>query len=222
MQIQMAELPKTMKAWVVAKNGLPKDALVLRTDWPVPPPPTGANIMVKISHAALNPADIVLIGNVPSWLPFRKNAIPGLDFAGEVVRAGPSASAHVKVGTEVCGSLGVAQVAFGKGSLADYVVVPAHLVAVKPKHLSMAAAAGLMGVAGQTAALIMRAAKIQKGERVLVNGASGGVGTVLLQVLKASGAVTTAVCSGTNEALVRRLGADEVGNVSTFRRWTYC
>ena len=65
-------------------------------------------------------------------------------------------------------------------------------------------------------ALMMGAAKVQRGERVLVNGASGGIGSLLLQVLKASGALTTAVCSGENEAWVRRLGADEVRSVSPF------
>ena len=118
----MAEMPKTMKAWVVTKNGSPRDALSLKTDWAVPTPPTGADIMVKISYAALNPADGVLMANIPWWLPFRRNAIPGFDFAGEVVRAGPSAPADVQVDTQVCGCLGAAQVGLGKGSLAEYLV----------------------------------------------------------------------------------------------------
>ena len=211
----MATTPQTMKAWVVTRNGAPRDALALRTDLPVPAPPTGANITIKIAYAALNPADVAFLSLIPSWLPFRRSATPGLDFAGEVVAAGPAVPADLAVGTQVCGALGVAQVAFGTGSLAEYVVVPAHLVVAVPRGLGLDAAAGLHGVAGQTASLVMDAANVQPGQQVLVNGASGGVGSLLIQTLKATGAVVTAVCSGENEALVRRLGADEVGSASS-------
>jgi NADPH:quinone reductase-like Zn-dependent oxidoreductase len=208
----MAAIPKTMKSWIVVKNGVPADALTLKADVAVPPTPTGSNIIVKVSYVALNPADLHFMANIPSWLPFRRNATPGLDFAGEVVQVGPSAQAKLRVGTEVCASMGVSQVASGNGSLAEYVVVPADLVAVKPSSLSMAAAAGLAGVAGQTAAIMIRESNVKKGDKALINGASGGVGSVLLQILKARGAVVTAICSKANEEFVRRLGADEVSS----------
>ncbi|KAK3935142.1 zinc alcohol dehydrogenase [Diplogelasinospora grovesii] len=206
----MTELPKTMKAWVVARNGAPKDALQLKTDWPAPAAPTGNNILVKISHAALNPADMHFMLVLPTWLPFRRSPIPGLDFAGEIVAAGPDVSPELqKVGTKVCGSLGVSQVAFGKGSLAEYVQVPAELVAVQPERMSSLEAAGVMGCAGQTAAIMIKEADVQPGQRVLINGASGGVGSVLLQIAKAKGATVYAVCSEANAEMVKRLGADE-------------
>ncbi|KAH8898250.1 NAD(P)-binding protein [Thozetella sp. PMI_491] len=206
----MEPIPKTMKAWVVAKNAQPGEGLQLKADYPAPGAPTGSNILVRISYAALNPADVHLMLNLPLWIPFRRNPIPGMDFAGEIVAAGPNVPADLAVGTEVCGALTVSQIAVGKGSMAEYVLIPADSVAARPKSLPLAAAAGVMGIAGQTAHIMEKSAQLKKGDRVLINGASGGVGTLLVQIAKAKGAVVTGICSEANIALVKGLGADEV------------
>ncbi|KAK3369696.1 hypothetical protein B0T24DRAFT_533570 [Lasiosphaeria ovina] len=201
-----------MKAWVVARRGAPRHALQFKTDVAVPAAPrTGSDLLVKVSHAAINPADAHFINVLPTWLPFRRAPTPGMDFAGEVVAAGPAAPPELAApGTRVAGAMGVAQVAFGKGSLAEYVLVPAHLVAPVPAKLSDAEAAGLFGIAGQTAEIVTAAAAVGPGKRALVNGASGGVGSLVVQILKAQGAEVFGVCSGANVEMVRRLGADEV------------
>ncbi|KAK7938122.1 uncharacterized protein PG986_014990 [Apiospora aurea] len=217
-----------MRAWTVTQTGLTLD--------PHRPAPsttaaaaaavTGNNLLLRVLYAGLNPADLALMATIPSWLPWRRNPLAGLDFVGEVLAAGPGASSSevAKPGTLVCGALGVRQVFFGAGTLAEVLVVPADLVAAVPKQLlgSPRAAVGL-GVTGQTAALVLREAEAEAegvgrvgrvkrwdGVRVLVNGASGGVGSVLVQVLKARGAYVVGVCSGMNAEMVRRLGADEV------------
>lgn len=211
-----APLPKTMKAWVVTRNGAPRDALALKTEWPAPPAPTGSDVLLRVLAAALNPADTHFIAHIPSWLPFRRNATPGLDFAGGVVAVGPAVPADspaARVGAVVCGSLAVGLVAAGRGALAEYLVVPADLVAAKPEGLDPGRAAGLLGVAGQTARLVVRSAPggdVREGDRVLINGASGGVGSLLVQIAKAKGAVVVAVCSDANAAMVKQLGADGV------------
>jgi len=206
-----SDIPSKMKAWVVTSTGEPKAALVLKTDWPVPShPPKGTDLLIKVAYAALNPVDTHLTSAIPSWLPFRRYPVPGLDFCGAVVAAGPAAPPEFAKGAMVCGAMNVAAIAFGKGSLAEYVSVPASLVALMPAELGPARAVGLLGVAGQTAELLMREAKIAGGERVLVNGASGGVGSILVQIAKARGAVVTGVCSEANVALVKSLGADDV------------
>jgi NADPH:quinone reductase-like Zn-dependent oxidoreductase len=197
-----------MKAWIVIRAGAPSNALQLNTETPAPHPPSGGDITVKVSHAALNPADLVLMSHIPTFLPFRRKPTPGFDFCGTVVAAGPTAPKDV-VGSTVCGAVPVSRFATGTGSLAEYITVPANSVAKKPERLSDAAAAGL-GIAGQTAALIMSEAHIQKGERVLLNGASGGVGTMMCQILKARGATVFGICSGRNEEMVKKLGASEV------------
>ncbi len=221
-----------MKAWVVAKNGDPAKALVLQeTDAAAaaaPPVPKGADIVVRVSHAALNPADLHFILNIPTWVPFRRRATPGLDFAGEVVALGPQAAAapaHAEaplaVGARVAGCMSVGMVATGHGSLAEYVCVPADLVARLPAadlKIDTSAAVGMLGCAGQTAHLVLTdpaaeavfaAADPKKGPRILINGASGGVGTLLIQAARARGAsFIAAVCSAANAALVTSLGAD--------------
>jgi len=205
-------LPKTMKAWTVIRAGLPREALVLMPASPAPPAPAGADIVIKVSHVALNPADPHYVRILPSWIPFRRYAVPGIDFAGTVVAAGPGVpvDGDVKVGTEVCGAVSFMYVATGRGTLTEYISVPADQVSRRPQRLSLGAAAGLCGVAGQTSLLILKEAGFTEGGRVLINGASGGVGTVLVQICKGKGATVVGICSGVNEEFIKKLGADEV------------
>jgi NADPH:quinone reductase-like Zn-dependent oxidoreductase len=101
-------------------------------------------------------------------------------------------------------------VATGHGTLAEFVSVPASLVAVVPAGWDMAAAAGL-GIVGQTAHIaLVQAVGLGRGSRVLVNGASGGLGSMLAQVCKGKGAWVVGICSGGNGELVKGFGADEV------------
>lgn len=210
-------LPKTMRAWTVTKNGAPQDALLLKTDAAVPSPIKSGNVLIKVTHAALNPADLNFMSTLPNWLPFRRNPTVGLDFAGEVVQLGSSVSG-LSVGSRVAGALNVLSVAVGRGSLAEYVEVPASKAALVPEGLAMRDAAGALGIAGQTAWVILKEAGVKKGDRVLVNGASGGVGSVLVQVAKAKGAIVYGVCSGGNAEFVKGLGADEVCELENVAR----
>lgn len=223
-------IPATMCAWTVQRAGPARRALTLERAKPTPAlsAVTGANILVRVHYAALNPADGLLMAALPPWLPFRRRPTPGIDFAGVVVAAGPAVSVDgenaVKVGDAVAGALNVLTIAFGTGALAEYIVVPASIVAVVAPgdgklSLPLGQAAGAFGVAGQTAALVLGEAGVQRGQRVLVNGASGGVGTVLVQALKGAGAEVWGVCSAANEALVKRLGADHVSGTSWWQWW---
>lgn len=198
-----------MRAWVITHRGNPNDVLKLKADYPIPDKPTGSDLLIRISHACLNPADIFLCSILPTWLPFRRNPIPGFDFAGRVELAGPSAPEELAPGAEVCASLSLRDILAGRGTLAEFVLVSSDLVSPKPKDLSLAASSGL-GVTGQTVAMMLKEAKIKEGDRVLINGSSGGVGTLLVQVAKAQGAHVTATCSEANISMVKRLGADEV------------
>ncbi|KAK5659525.1 hypothetical protein OQA88_727 [Cercophora sp. LCS_1] len=201
-----------MKAWTVTTAGPPSPSVLTLTDHPIPTPLASA-LLIKVTHAALNPVDLHLIKVFPSWLPFRRNPIPGMDFAGEIVALGPSvpASSSLKIGTRVCGALNLGQLFVGKGSLVEYVTIDHTLVAEIPEGVTGGAAAGMGGIAGQTAALIIKTAGGVKGKRLLINGASGGVGSVLVQACKGLGAeLVVGVCSGANEGLVKGLGAHEV------------
>lgn len=198
-----------MRTWTVTANGPPSTSTLALTTRPTPPLPSSSSLLLKLTHAALNPVDLHLLNVLPTWLPFRRNAVPGMDFAGVVVAVGPAVKG-VKVGERVCGALGLAQVAVGTGTLSEYVVVPEGLVTTVPEGMDMAQAAGVMGIAGQTATIMVAAAGgLKEGERVLINGASGGVGSILVQAAKGKGAWVVAVCGAGNEGFVKGLGADE-------------
>jgi NADPH:quinone reductase-like Zn-dependent oxidoreductase len=206
----MAELPKTMKAWRFTRSGKLKEVLKLKTDAPLPSIPKAGEVMIRVSYVAINPADYKLI---EMWIPFRYPATPSIDFVGEIVQIGNTTSnppTDVRIGMTVAGSVPTSLILRGVGVLAEYIVLPAHAVVEKPHDLQETVAAGLLGVAGQTSARVVQSAVLQEGDRVLLNGASGGVGTVLTQVLCGMGVRVTGICSARNEALVRRLGAEEV------------
>jgi NADPH:quinone reductase-like Zn-dependent oxidoreductase len=144
-----------------------------------------------------------------------KFSIPDLDFSGTVLQCGPSAPSKYKPGARVFGSLIPAKaVLSGKGVLAEYIVVDEETapMGVVPDGMEMSDAAGL-GSCGQTAMFLCRRAQVKEGDRVLVNGASGGVGTMTVQVAKAMGAsFVVGVCSRRNEDIVKNIGADDVGS----------
>ncbi|TVY46632.1 Zinc-type alcohol dehydrogenase-like protein [Lachnellula occidentalis] len=207
----MTTIPKTMKAWIAIRAGPPQDILQLKPDWPTPAPPTAGEITIKISYAALNPGDAK---TMLSRISCRSNSIRGMDFVGEVVQVGPlastfTASSNVRLGMIVAGTVPTMHLLRGVGVLAQYMLLPADAVVEKPEGLEERVAAGLLGVVGQTNVVMLRASNVKKGDRVLVNGASGGVGCISVLVLSGMGMHVTGVCSGRNEALVRRLGAEE-------------
>ncbi|KAK3399515.1 hypothetical protein B0T20DRAFT_478876 [Sordaria brevicollis] len=186
---------------------------------------TGNNLLIHITHASLNPVDLHILRLFPSWLPFRRNPTPGFDFCGRVVGVGPGVSSagdgEFQVGDVVAGALGVGDVFWGKGSLAEYLVVDGGLVGKVPnswkttgregEEVKGEEAVGPFGIAGQTAVLMTQAAGVPdqewKGKRVLVNGASGGVGSILVQILKGRGAeVWGTTGSQEGEDLVKKCG----------------
>ncbi|KAL1838168.1 hypothetical protein VTJ49DRAFT_2970 [Mycothermus thermophilus] len=215
-----------MKAYTYGPAPTPSQALTFHAAAPRPVLPPGSScLLLRITHVTLNPADLVCLRLLPSWIPpLRSNPVPGMDFAGEVVEIGegvtnPDADADsdrgLNVGDRVCGAVGLKEVFTGKGTLAEFVTIESTLVATVPTNWGGGEAAGVMGIAGQTAWAMVRrvvgeGSHDMTGMRVLVNGASGGVGTVLVQICKGFGADVVAVCSGAGEQLVKELGADEV------------
>lgn len=194
-----------MKAIVRCAYGGPE---VLRLEAVEKPTPADDEILVRVRAASLNPLDWHLlrgepyVGRASMGLRKPKSIRLGVDFAGTVEAVGRNVS-RFKPGDEVFG---------GKaGALAEYVTVRADgAVAPKPARLAFDEAAAIP-VAAVTALQGLRdEGKLQAGQRVLVNGASGGVGTFAVQLAKVLGAHVTGVCSGRNAELVRSLGADRV------------
>ena len=194
-----------MKAIVYEKYGPPE---VLQLKEVEKPSPKDNEVLIKVHAASVNAADWhlltadIFLVRLMTGLFKPKNQIPGLDIAGRVEAVGKNVS-RFKLGDEVFGDI-------GHGSFAEYAIGNENQLALKPSNLSFDEAAAVP-VAGLTALQGLRdSGKIQTGQKVLINGAAGGVGTFAVQTAKAFGAEVTAVCSTRNLEQARRLGADHV------------
>ena len=196
-----------MKAIVQDRYGSP-DALELREiDKPTP---ADNEVLVRVLAAAVNASDWHVMRGDPYLarlaigLSRPKSKIRGRDFAGRVESVGRNVQ-RLQPGDEVYGDLGLAD-----GAFAEYVCVPDGAVDLKPANLTFEQAA-TVPLSGSTALIGLRdAGGVTRGQRVLINGASGGVGTFAVQIARSLGADVTAVCSTKNADLVRSIGADHV------------
>lgn len=192
-----------MQAVVLHKYGPPGVLEPGEVDRPAPGP---REVLIKVRAAAVNPVDCKRRrGEMSLFASAKYPAVLGFDVAGEVVEAGASATGFAP-GDAVFGMRSLPR----GGTYAEYAVVPAENLAKKPESIDFVEAASLPLV-GLTALQALRdRGGVKAGSAVLVNGASGGVGTVAVQIAKALGATVTGVCSGRNADLVRGLGADQV------------
>jgi NADPH:quinone reductase-like Zn-dependent oxidoreductase len=165
------------------------------------------DVLVRVRAAGVNIADWAIMSGLPYiarpvyGLRRPKNGVRGTDVAGVVEAVGERVT-WFKPGDEVFG--------WGVGSFADYAAAPEGALALKPANLSFEQAAAVP-MAGSVALQAVRDhGKVQAGQKVLVNGASGGIGTFAVQIAKALGADVTGVCSTRNVQLVRSIGADHV------------
>ncbi|HJK97721.1 MAG TPA: NAD(P)-dependent alcohol dehydrogenase [Polyangiaceae bacterium LLY-WYZ-14_1] len=177
------------------------------------PDPDPGQVLVRVRAAALNPKDVLVRSGKFRWLGgsrFPKGT--GLDFAGEVVKAGAGvADPSLAPGRRVFGMLN----GWDARTCAEQVVVPQDELAPIADGLDVEAVAGVP-LAGLTALQALRDdVRLGAGERLMVNGASGGVGTLAVQIGRILGARVTGVSSARNAALVQDLGADEVVDYRT-------
>jgi len=204
-----------MKAITIDRYGSP-DVARLRE---VAKPTVGDDdVLVRIRAASVNPYDwhfltgLPYIARLQFGLPRPRVSGLGADLAGEVEAVGARVS-HFRPGDEVYGEVDgevPGHPMLELGSLAEYVCVREESVVHKPTNLTFEQAAAVP-LAGHTALRGIRdLAAVGAGHRVLVNGASGGVGTFAVQIAKALGAEVTGVCSTRNVDMVRRIGADHV------------
>lgn len=168
---------------------------------PVPEPGRG-EVLVKVRATSVNPAEaLVRAGKMRMLSGFSFPKGTGQDFTGEVVATGPGGEEHI-VGRQVWGT----RLGLNSAAAAEYVSVPARLAARAPAGLDPVAAAALPTV-GLTALLALRITQVRRGSAVLVVGASGGVGSSVVQLAVAAGAEVTAVSSPANTGFCTELGA---------------
>ena len=199
-----------MKAVICPRYGSP-DVLQLREiEKPVP---QEDEVLIQIHAASLNSRDLRMLRAKPLFMRlmpggfFRpKNKVLGADLAGRIEAIGGNVN-QFKPGDEVYGYLPGST---GRGTFAEFVCARENLITLKPANLSFKQAAAVP-LAAMTALQGLRdSGNIQKGQKVLIQGASGGVGTFAVQIAKAFGAEVTAVCSTRNVEMAHSLGADHV------------
>lgn len=195
-----------MKAIVYKKYGPPDVLEVTEVERPIH---TDNQVLVKVKAASVNYGNMVLLRGEPFLVRFAfgllkpKYCIPGGDVSGTVEAVGKDVT-QFHIGDEVFGDLSGS----GWGAYAENVAVPENALALKPANLSFEEAAAVP-MAGVTALQGLRdKGKLQPGQKVLINGASGGVGTFAVQIAKSLGAEVTGVCSTRNLDILQSLGAD--------------
>src|SRR6266540_1821842 len=197
-----------MKAIVYEEYGSP-DVLELKDV--EKPTPKDDEVLIKIYAVSVNAADLHLLRADPflvrlsSGLLKPKNEILGSDIAGRVEAVGRNIT-QFKPGDEVFGDIS----GCGWGGFAEYVCVSESALALKPTNLSFEEAAAVPMAAVTALQGFHYAGQVRPGQKVLLNGASGGVGTFAVQLAKSFGAEVTAVCSTPNVDLVLSIGADHV------------
>ena len=194
-----------MKAIVFPKYGSPDVLELQEVEKPIP---KDNEVLVKVYASSANPLDWHRMRGAPFVVRLSdgffkpKNPMLGADIAGRVEAAGKNVT-QFQPGDEVFGEIGA-------GGFAGYACVTADKLVSKPANISFEEAAAVP-VAALTALQSLRnTVQIQPGQKVLVNGASGGVGTFTVQIAKSFGADVTGVCSTRNLDLVRSIGADQV------------
>ena len=203
--VALAGSTNAMKAIVYRCYGSPD---VLNVEDIEKPVPTDNEVLVKVHAAGVNPLDWHYMRGEPRFMRLMsgigkpKETRLGVDFAGTVEAVGANVS-KFKPGDEVFGG--------GTGAFGDYIVIREdRAIVLKPDNVTFEQAAAVT-IAAITALQALRdKGKLQPGQKVLINGASGGVGTYAVQIAKSFGAEVTGVCSTRNVEMVRSLGADHI------------
>lgn len=194
-----------MKAAIYTEYGSPDVIHFVELEKPVP---KDDEVLVEVRAASINPLDWRLMRGEPAIARFMLGGFrrprptrPGVDVAGQVEAVGKGVR-DIKPGDSVFGAC--------RGALAEYVCGTQDKLVLKPLNCSFESAAALPVAAISALQGLRDKGRIQRGQRVLIDGASGGVGTYAIQIAKFFGAEVTAVCSTRNVELARSLGADHV------------
>jgi len=172
------------------------------------PEPGEGEVLVRVKSAGVNPVDAAIIpGNLKGAIPAEFPAIPGWDMAGEVVENGHAAR-RFELGDEVYAY--ARRPVVQHGTFAEYITIPESYLALRPQKVTMDEAGGIPLVGLTAYQSLYEAGALEEGQTVLILGASGGVGTIGIQLAKAKGATVIGVASEKNHEYMKELGADHV------------
>jgi len=190
------------RAWTVVRRGKPADALLLRSDWPVPQKLEKGEVLIKVQAAALNPVGWKMMRILPNMFAKRPH-IAEHDFSGVIVDSNGTKFSN---GDNVYGWI---PSVIRQGALAEYIRLPADYFVLRPSNVTPVQAAGITLAAMTAYQGLIHVGKLESEQTVFVNGGSSAVGAFAIQIAKAKGARVVATASGKNEAFVRKMGADE-------------
>ncbi|KAJ6519424.1 hypothetical protein C8R45DRAFT_951443 [Mycena sanguinolenta] len=191
----------TYSAWFAAKKGHPAQALQLKTGLPIPTKLPKDHVLIKVQAVALNPVDYKILRSLPSFIA-RRPHVAGMEFAGVVVDANGT---EFSPGDKVFGPSTWPR----PGVLAEYVVLPASLLAKTPPNVSAIEAAGASIVTMTAYQGLVKYLHVESGQTVFVGGGSSGVGQTAIQICKSMGCKVVATASAKNKDFLLSLGVDE-------------
>lgn len=178
-------------------------AVIELVDVPIPLIQSENDVLIQVKAAGVNPIDMkIRMGFMKETRPVEMPFIPGGEAAGIIVAVGKGVS-KFKVGDEVIALT-------RKNAYAEYVTANENFVLPKPKSLSFEEAASIVVTIGTAQSVLFTEGKLEKGQKVLIQGGAGAVGGVMVQMAKAAGAYVIATASGEGVVLAKSLGADEV------------
>lgn len=193
----------TMKAIRFHTYGDPE---VLRYEQAPRPEPAAGEVLIEVAATSFNPVDAgIRAGYLSQVFPIELPHIPGIDVAGRVAALGPDVT-RWKVGDEVIGFLSMV----GDGAAAEFVTAPADVLAPAPTTIPLPDAAALPAAAQTAWQALHEHAELKAGQRILINGAGGGVGGYAVQLAKQAGAHVIATAGPRSTDAVRSQGADQI------------
>ncbi|HSN72502.1 MAG TPA: NADP-dependent oxidoreductase [Steroidobacteraceae bacterium] len=196
-----ADQPATMRAVVAHDYGEPA---TLRIEHVAVPRAGAGEVLVRVAASSVNPIDWKQIeGATRAWWPLEFPSIPGRDVAGVIAAVGDGVTGW-QVGDPVMAYLGRAT-----GAYAEYVAVPADIVARKPANLSFEESAGVPLVGLTAWQALIDAGALESGQTVLIHGGAGGVGSAAVQIASARGARVIATASSRNHEFLKQIGASQ-------------
>jgi NADPH:quinone reductase-like Zn-dependent oxidoreductase len=202
-----------MKSARIKGYGSARDVIEIDQNASVPNDPFEDKVLVKVKAAGVNPIDWKISeGYMQQIMPIEFPATPGGDFSGILEKAGAGVS-DIKQGEEVYGQSSV--VIGGSGTFTEMTLANADNIAQKPKTLSHEEAAGLPTVGVTAWQALVDTIGLSKGQKILIHGGAGGVGSIAIQLAKYIGAYVATTVSEKNKQFVKDLGADEIIDYKT-------
>jgi alcohol dehydrogenase len=189
------------------------EVVEINQNTPAPNDPSAGKVLVRIKAAGVNPVDWkIREGYMQQMMPLRFPSILGMDFSGVIERVGEGVSG-LKQGDEVYGDAAV--IRGGSGAFAEMVLANADSIAHKPNTLSHNEAAGLPLVGVSAWQTLVETMGLSKGQKILIHGGAGGIGSIAIQLAKHLGAYVATTSSTNDKEFAKELGADEVIDYKT-------